>query len=95
MLPIITWKYTVDTRTPYRIGISANFIVPLKDNDGVREMAALPEDPGSTPGTHIMAHKELQLQLPSPRLASVGTRYTHDAQAHVVGKYHTQILIKK
>lgn len=48
----------------------------------LRALTALPEDPGSLPSTHMVAHN-LLLKFQGTRcslLASVGTRYTSGTQ---------------
>lgn len=50
----------------------------------LRDLPALPEDPGSVPGTHLAAHKLLGPEDPMPLPVSAGTRHTrpHGAQTN-------------
>ena len=61
----------------------------------LRALAALPEDMGSVPRTHIVAHKWLKIQVQGIQhslLAFMGTRYTaridmHAGKTHIHMKY--------
>jgi hypothetical protein len=56
----------------------------------LRALAALAEDPGSVPGTHVEAHSHLKLRsqrIPCSLLTSMGTRHTHSALTDTQAKH--------